>query len=147
MTSKARSAGASIGPAALERLKATRNAPSGPARPAGKPSVRRFHLGGRLVDLDARVVKTASREFRLTPTECRVLACLAAHENAAVPHEVLAGKVWGRDQRKGAHSLRGFIRSLLRKVEADPSAPRYIVTVPAVGCRLEARRRDDELFP
>lgn len=133
-------------PVASERLKTILKAAFRRAWQPGGPAARRFRLGNRIVDLDACAVKTACQEVRLTPTECRVFACLAAHKNAAVPHGVLAGNVWGRDHRKGAHSLRCFIRSLRRKVETNPSAPQYIVTIAAVGYRLQIYGRDDEIF-
>jgi two-component system KDP operon response regulator KdpE len=97
------------------------------------------HLSFRegTIDLDARLVRIAGREVRLTPTECGILEHLASHANHTVPCGDLVRVLWGSDPRKGVHSLRLFISRLRQKLELDPAHPQYLVTQPAIGYRLQ----------
>jgi two-component system KDP operon response regulator KdpE len=97
-----------------------------------------FDLGPHRVDLDSRLVRTADGDICLTPMEYCVLKHLAAHRNVPVPHRELAQDLWGVYSGKGVHSLRGFIRSLRKKLEVDPAHPQYIVTVTGVGYCLQS---------
>jgi two-component system, OmpR family, KDP operon response regulator KdpE len=100
-------------------------------------SVRRFSFGFGIVDLEARMILGNGRDARLTPTECGILEHLALHLNQTVPSTDLVRTLWGDDPQKGVHSLRLFIRKLRNKLEPDPAHPRYLVTEPAVGYRLQ----------
>ena len=98
---------------------------------------RRLSLGAGTIDLEARVVRAANHDVRLTPTECGILEYLASHANQTVPCDELVRTVWGADSQKGVHSLRLFIRKLRQKLEPDPTHPQYLVTDPTVGYRLQ----------
>jgi two-component system, OmpR family, KDP operon response regulator KdpE len=100
-------------------------------------SVRRLSFGFGIVDLEARMILGNGRDARLTPTECGILEHLALHLNQTVPSIDLVRTLWGDDPQKGVHSLRLFIRKLRNKLEPDPAHPRYLVTEPAVGYRLQ----------
>jgi two-component system, OmpR family, KDP operon response regulator KdpE len=100
-------------------------------------SVRRFSFGFGIVDLEARMILGKGRDARLTPTECGILEHLSLHLNQTVPSTDLVRTLWGDDPQKGVHSLRLFIRKLRNKLEPDPAHPRYLVTEPAVGYRLQ----------
>jgi two-component system KDP operon response regulator KdpE len=104
----------------------------------GQPRGRCFSLGRSLIDLEARVVHGEGTDSRLTPTECTILALLAQHLDQTVPSGAIVKQLWGEDPRKGVHSLRLFIRRLRKKIEPDPAHPRYLVTDPVVGYRLQA---------
>jgi len=99
--------------------------------------LRRFPLGSGTIDLEARMVRGANRDTRLTPTECGILEHLASHMNQTVPSNDLVKTLWGSDPQKGVHSLRLFIRKLRNKLEPDPAHPRYLVTEPTIGYRLQ----------
>ena len=100
-------------------------------------SLRRLVVGERTVDLEARLVTATGHKTRLTPTECGILECPAAHLNQTVPRNELIKRLWRFDPHKGVHSLRLFIRSLRHKIEPDPSHPQYLVTDPKFGYRLQ----------
>ena len=102
-----------------------------------RASLRRFCLGDGMIDLEAHHIRVAGRETRLTPTECGILEHLAAHASQTVPCSDLVKMLWGPDPQKGVHSLRRFISKLRRKLEPDPAHPRYLVTEPAIGYRLQ----------
>jgi len=99
--------------------------------------LRCFPLGSGTIDLEARMIRSAGRDTRLTPTECGILEHLALHMNQTVPSTDLVKTLWGSDPQKGVHSLRLFIRKLRNKLEPDPAHPRYLVTEPTIGYRLQ----------
>jgi two-component system, OmpR family, KDP operon response regulator KdpE len=99
---------------------------------------RQFPLGSWIVDLEARMIRANDRDTRLTRTECGILEHLASHMNQTVPSTDLVKTLWGADPQKGVHSLRLFIRKLRNKLEPDPAHPRYLVTEPTIGYRLQA---------
>jgi two-component system, OmpR family, KDP operon response regulator KdpE len=99
--------------------------------------LRQFPLGPGTIDLEARMVRGANRDTRLTPTECGILEHLASHMNQTVASTDLVKTLWGSDPQKGVHSLRLFIRKLRNKLEPDPAHPRYLVTEPTIGYRLQ----------
>lgn len=99
--------------------------------------LRRFSFGEGTIDLEAHHIRAAGREIRLTPTECGILEHLASHVNQTVPFHDLIRMLWGPDPQKGVHSIRRFISKLRQKLEPDPAHPRYLVTEPATGYRLQ----------
>jgi two-component system, OmpR family, KDP operon response regulator KdpE len=104
-------------------------------------SVRRFDFGSGIIDLEARRIVGAGRDARLTRTESGILEYLALHMNQTVPSIDLVKTLWGDDPQKGVHSLRLFIRKLRNKLEPDPAHPRYLVTEPTIGYRLQTGPR------
>jgi two-component system KDP operon response regulator KdpE len=97
-----------------------------------------LRLGGISVDLTGRVARRADgREVRLTPLEHRILAVLARHPESIVTHSTLLKDVWGPN-RDDSGSLRVYIGSLRRKLEADPRRPKHIITELGLGYRLHA---------
>ena len=69
----------------------------------------------------------------LTPTEWRLLAELARHRGRVVPHEQLLRAVWGPQYGRESNYLRVYCGQLRRKLEPEPSRPRWIVTEPGIG--------------
>jgi two-component system KDP operon response regulator KdpE len=98
---------------------------------------RQLSLGTSIIDLEARMIRAGKEYTRLTPTECGILEYLASHVNQTVSFNELVKILWGPDPQKGVHSLRLFIRKLRQKLEPDPTHPRYLVTEPMVGYRLQ----------
>jgi two-component system KDP operon response regulator KdpE len=95
-----------------------------------------LHLGEIRVDLARRIVQSANREVHLTPLEFRVLECLARQAGMIVTQEQVIREVWGPDHLGDTRSLRVCLKNLRRKLEPDPSRPRYLVTEVGVGYRL-----------
>ena len=88
------------------------------------------------VDMGRRRVTVGDREIALTPTEYELLRALAQHGGRVMTHGQLLRLVWGASYEPEAHVLRVNISNLRRKLEPDPSRPRYILTEPGVGYRL-----------
>ncbi len=95
-----------------------------------------LRLAGHCVDLTARMARRDDgEEVRLTPLEYKILTVLARQPGSIVTQETLLKDVWG-PQRDDSGSLRVYIASLRRKLEADPSRPKHIITELGLGYRL-----------
>ena len=101
------------------------------ARPAAV-----FTAGDLTVDLEARVVTVAGREVHLTRHEFGLLAQLVRHAGKVLTHRQLLRSVWGPEYGDENHYVRVFMAQLRRKIEADPTRPRWLRTEPGVGYRL-----------
>jgi two-component system, OmpR family, KDP operon response regulator KdpE len=93
-------------------------------------------VGDLRLELAAHRVFLHDQEVHLTPTEYEILKTLATHAGKMLTHTLLLQKIWGPDQSQDVAKLRVFINQLRRKIEDDPSQPRYIVTEPGVGYRF-----------
>ncbi len=96
--------------------------------------VRRY--GDLTIDLDGHTVSRRDELVQLTPTEFALLAQLVTNANKVVPHLTLLQRVWGSEYRGEAEYLRVYIGRLRRKLEADPSNPRHLLTEPGIGYRF-----------
>jgi two-component system KDP operon response regulator KdpE len=96
--------------------------------------VRRY--GDLTIDLDGHTVSRRDELVQLTPTEFALLAQLVTNANKAVPHLTLLQRVWGSEYSGEAEYLRVYIGRLRRKLEADPSNPRHLLTEPGIGYRF-----------
>jgi two-component system KDP operon response regulator KdpE len=108
---------------------AVRHATHQPAEPI-------FRTGELTVDLARRVVLLAGREMDLTPVEYGILKALIAEAGKVLTHGHLLAQVWGPGYQNQRHLLQVNVSNLRRKLEADPTRPRYIATEPGVGYRL-----------
>jgi DNA-binding response OmpR family regulator len=94
--------------------------------------------GAISVDMKRREARLDGDLMTLTPTEFRVLACLAERAGEAVSQEDLLRAVWGESRQEGGSALRRYIWFLRKKIEVDPEHPTRLVTVRGFGYRLEA---------
>lgn len=106
------------------------------AQGAGSTGPALFRTGTLVMDFERRYVTVDGREVHLTPTEYEVLKYLALNVGKVITHRTLLHAVWGPAYDDEAHYLRVFINQLRRKIEPDPSRPRYLLTEPGVGYRL-----------
>lgn len=88
------------------------------------------------IDFDRRQVTLASQPLALSPTEYAVLAELAANLGRVVTSRQLLKRVWGPQYGDATDYVKGVIRRLRVKLEPDPARPRYILTEPHLGYRL-----------
>jgi len=95
-----------------------------------------FESDGLIVDLSHRQVKVGNTEVSLTPTEYDLLRILVQNAGRVLTHRQLLRLVWGAAYESEAHLLRVNMSNLRRKIEPDPTRPRYIITEPGVGYRL-----------
>ena len=96
-----------------------------------------IEMGDFHIDLAARKVVVKGRETHLTPKEFDLLVYLARHAGKVLTHRVLLGAIWGGQSTEQVEYLRVFVGQLRKKIEPNPSSPRYIVTEPWVGYRFE----------
>ena len=116
----------------LARIRAAlRRAPS---PPEGAPGM--FRSEDLEIDFAARRVRLKDGEVRLTPKEFDLLRYLVAHAGKPVPHRELLQAVWGPDYGDETEYLRVFINQLRKKIEPNPSHPRFVLTEPWVGYRF-----------
>jgi two-component system KDP operon response regulator KdpE len=88
------------------------------------------------VDLADKRVTRDGKDVRLTPTEWQLLEVLVRHAGRLVTQRQLLAEVWGPSYENEAHYLRVYVANLRRKLEPDPSAPRYLLTEPGMGYRF-----------
>jgi two-component system, OmpR family, KDP operon response regulator KdpE len=90
------------------------------------------------VDLAAKQVTRCDGSIpRLTPTEWQLLEILARNSGRLVSHQQLLREVWGPAHQTGSNYLRFHLAQLRRKLEPEPSRPRYLVTEPGLGYRFK----------
>jgi two-component system KDP operon response regulator KdpE len=95
-----------------------------------------FSTGELKVDLVGRVVTLVDHEVQLTPTEYDLLKLFITNAGKVLTHQQILRQVWGVGYADDLHLLRVNVSNLRRKIEPNPSRPRYIVTEPGVGYRL-----------
>jgi two-component system KDP operon response regulator KdpE len=93
------------------------------------------------IDFQTRHVVAADRQARLTPKEFELLRYLVTHPNQAIGHRELLQSVWGQEYGDEVEYLRVFVNQLRKKIEPDPSSPRYLLTEPWVGYRFQLPKR------
>jgi two-component system KDP operon response regulator KdpE len=96
-----------------------------------------LEVGDFRVDLGARGVAVRGRDVHLTPKEYDLLVYFVRHAGKVLTHRTLLGAVWGGGNTEQGEYLRVFVGQLRKKIETDPSAPRYVLTEPWVGYRFD----------
>ena len=92
--------------------------------------------GDLAIDLDRRRVTRGSDELRLTPKELELLLFLAQHPGRVLTHRAILKAIWGPHATDQPEHLRVLVGSLRKKIEPNPSSPKYILTEPWVGYRF-----------
>jgi two-component system, OmpR family, KDP operon response regulator KdpE len=93
-------------------------------------------FGAVTVDLAARVVLRDGVAVRLTPTEWRLLEALVRNPDRLMTRETLLTEVWGPQYTSDTGYLRLYLSQLRKKLEPEPSTPRYLVTEAGMGYRF-----------
>jgi two-component system KDP operon response regulator KdpE len=101
----------------------------------GEPVIR---TGDLEIDLARRLVSVNGNPVRLTPTEYELLRYLALHAGKPVSHTTLLRQVWGEYAVGDRYNTRYVVGQIRKKLGDNPANPRYIVSEPGVGYRLEA---------
>ena len=96
-------------------------------------------LGAVVVDLAARIVRRtdAADTIHLTPTEWRMLEALLRRPGMLTTPGELLMAMRGDPGHVERSYLRSYLQQLRRKLEADPSRPRYLLTEPGLGYRYQ----------
>ena len=103
-----------------------------PTPPQSGPIVR----GSLVIDRERFRVIRDGEEVRLTPKEFELLTFFAQHPGRVLTHRAILKAIWGPHAIDQPEHLRVLIGSLRKKIEPDPSSPRYILTEPWVGYRF-----------
>lgn len=96
-----------------------------------------IHAGPVTVDLARHVALMNSEELKLTATEFRLLAYLAAHADRVLTHQVIMNHVWGFVESDHIEYLRVYIGQLRKKIEKNPDDPQIILTDAGIGYRFK----------
>ena len=78
----------------------------------------------------------AGKPVQLTPHEFAILRLLAQNEGKLLTHRAILREVWGPAYQVESHYLHVYVSQLRRKIEPDPTRPRYLLTEPGAGYRL-----------
>jgi two-component system, OmpR family, KDP operon response regulator KdpE len=120
-------------PELLARIRANlRRVPTAPHE--GKTTVS---FDDVCVNLGSRHLSVHGQDVRLTPKQFEVLEFLMDHHNVAIPHAKILQTIWGPDYGNEVEYLHVVINQLRKKIEPDPSKPRYLLTEPWFGYRLQ----------
>jgi two-component system KDP operon response regulator KdpE len=102
--------------------------------PTGTDAI--FRSGELMIDLEKRRVTVGGIDVHLTPTEYGLLTALAANPGSVLTDRALLRRVWGAEYGSENHYVHVYMARLRKKLEPEPSRPRYILTEPGVGYRL-----------
>jgi two-component system KDP operon response regulator KdpE len=95
-----------------------------------------MQAGEFTVDYDRRRVQRGSQEIRLTPKEFQLLSLFAQNPDRALTHREILRHIWGANAVDEPEHLWVLISQLRKKIEPDPSKPRYLVSEPWYGYRF-----------
>jgi two-component system KDP operon response regulator KdpE len=84
-----------------------------------------------------RVTDSGGADVRLTPTEWQIVEVLTRHAGKLVSQRRLLQEVWGPQYGTETNYLRVFMAQVRRKLEPEPSRPRYFITEPGMGYRFQ----------
>jgi two-component system KDP operon response regulator KdpE len=97
----------------------------------------KIEVGDFFLDLDSRQVKVRGKEVHLTPKEFDLLVYLVQNAGKVHTHKAVLLAVWGPGYVSQLESLRVYVAQLRKKIEADPNAPKYLLTEHWVGYRFD----------
>ena len=118
----------------LARIRATlRRARESEAEDAA-PTI--LAAGDFRVDIESREVSVGDHQVHLTPKEYDLLVYMIRHPGKVLTHRTLLAAVWGGNSVDQTEYLRVFIGQLRKKIEVDPTSPRYLLTEPWIGYRF-----------
>lgn len=95
-----------------------------------------LRVGNLELDVNRRLLYRGGEFVHLTPTEFHLLALLMRNQGCLVTHAQLLRSIWGPEYGTELDYLRSYVKALRKKIEENPSRPRYLLTEPWVGYRL-----------
>ena len=106
-------------------------------RRSGEQNAREIRFGDITIFTDSQSVERDGKPVELTPQEYRLLSYLVAREGSALSRNTILDGAWGVGYEGTTRTVDNFVRSLRVKLEADPEAPRHILTVRGFGYRFQ----------
>jgi two-component system, OmpR family, KDP operon response regulator KdpE len=104
--------------------------------PEEREETGRFRAGDLTIDYDRRRVLKDGSEIRLTPKEFELLSLLAHNHDRVLTHRAILKAIWGPNAVEQPEHLWTLVAQLRKKIEADPTNPRYLLSEPWVGYRF-----------
>ena len=101
-----------------------------------EPASGLFRAGDLAIDYDRRRVTRGETEIRLTPKEFELLSLLVRHFDRVLTHRTILKAIWGPNAVEQPEHLWTLIAQLRKKIEPDPTHPRYLLSEPWVGYRF-----------
>ena len=95
-----------------------------------------FINGPLRIDYAAGCVFLSEKELHLTPIEYKLLCVLARNCGKVLTHKFITQQVWGTAWENNVASLRVFMATLRKKLEASQDAPAFIQTHVGIGYRM-----------
>lgn len=102
-----------------------------------------LRAGDLTIDYDRRRVLRGRDEIRLTPKELDLLALLVRNRDRVLTHRAILTAIWGANAAERPEHLWTLVAQLRRKIEPDPSNPRYLLSEPWVGYRFATGEREN----
>ena len=96
-----------------------------------------IEIGDFKVESLLRRVLVRGKEVRLTPKEYDLLLYFISHADRVLTHKSILAAVWGNNSTNQGEYLRVFVAQLRRKIEVNPTTPRYLKTEPWIGYRFQ----------
>lgn len=102
----------------------------------GKLPGGRFETGDLLIDYDARIVKIADNEIKLTQTEYNIVALLSEHAGKMLTYSFIIQEIWGYNDVGSTKKLQVNMANIRKKFGAKPGKKNYIINELGVGYRM-----------
>ena len=119
----------------VARIKAMLRRNQSASAPAAQTGVQFF--GPFALDHARHEIRKGARALTLTPLEYNLLQLLLQHRGTTLTRQLLLENVWGYDYAGDTRTVDVHVRSLREKIEDDPAAPHYLLTVRGIGYRLD----------
>jgi two-component system, OmpR family, KDP operon response regulator KdpE len=113
----------------------------------GMPAEPVVTFGDVRVELAERRVTIRDEALHLTPTQFKLLAVLVRYAGKVVTHGQLLNEAWGPAYAAEKQYLRVYMGQLRSKLEPDPARPRFLITEPGVGYRLQLEEETSQSPP
>lgn len=107
---------------------------------AGEPELTNGHIR---MDLVRHEVHVSGKKVLFTPKEYELLRYFLIHRGKMLTHREILKEVWGAAHTEDMQYLRVYVRQLREKIEPDLSEPRYVITEPGIGYRMETVQEED----
>jgi len=103
------------------------------------PASRVIRVDTLEINIEGRTVSRDGKLLNLTPKEFELLALLVSHPRRVFGRETLLEKVWGYDYAGETRTVDVHIQRLRQKIEANPSEPKFLLTVRNIGYKFESQ--------
>jgi two-component system, OmpR family, KDP operon response regulator KdpE len=101
------------------------------------PASDLFRCDDFVVDFAEAIVTRREQKLRLSPKQCQLLRYLVSNRGKCLSHRTLLQAIWGPEYGDQPMLLQALIAQIRKKIEPDPSQPKYLTTVPHIGYQFK----------